>query len=138
MPTDPSLNESNTLRRNGISWLVIASWLCLLWVILACGVFFSTADNLDYDGSTKKEFLPYEPLLFVIVYIGHVALPIGFCCGLWALLFGKNRILSLLPILILGLFLTGLVYHQYKMNQQWQQWNTNPPIVVPASDRKTI
>ena len=139
MLTDPSLNESNTLRRNGRSWLVIAPWLCLLWVGIAFCTFWITIDNIDVDGSTKTEFQPYEPLITVIVYIGLIALPIGFCCGLLALSSRKDpEFLSLPPTLLLGFLLTGSVLHQYREYQRWNQWNTNPPIVVPASDRKTI
>jgi hypothetical protein len=62
-----------------------------------------------------------------------VAIPVGFGCGLWALLYRYDFGLPLLPTLIFGLLLTGLVYHQYQMHQWWIHFNNQPPIVAPTT-----
>jgi len=121
-------------RQTGMSRLTITSWLCLLWVFVAFCTFWETIDNIDVDGATKERYLPYEPLITGVVFTGLATVPIGFGCGLWALLFRYRTDygLPLLPTLVLGLLMTGLAYHQYQMNPWWNQWNDEPPIVVPV------
>jgi hypothetical protein len=138
MPTHPSLNETDTLseempdisHQNGISRLTITAWLCLLWVFVAFYTFWATIDNIDVDGALKTKFQPYELLIDCVFFSGLVTIPVGIGCGLLVLFNRKNYGLPLLPTLILGLVLTGLVYNQYQTYQWWIQFNNNPPGLV--------
>jgi len=135
MSTEPSLNEfAETPRRNRMSRLVIASWLCLLWVGIAfCVLYGMLAHNLiDIKG---RESSPFDLLFSVVLITGLIAIPVGFTCGLCALLFRKDpEFVSFLPTLALGLLLVILtclqcqMYHEDQRNQQ----NANTPFVVPV------
>ena len=141
MSNVPNLNEfpvvnietPDASQQKGMSWLTVAAWFCLLWVFVAYCTFWGTLDNIDFDGTTKKEYLPYEPLIAFVVYTGLAAIPVGFGCGLMALLYRKDYGLPLLTTLVLGLFMIGLVYNKFQTYQSWNQWNNQPPVVLPAA-----
>ena len=117
------------LHRNGISRLTMVSWFCVLWSFVAICVIWGTIDNIDFDGATKKEYLPYESLIACIVYTGYAAISVGFGSGLWALLFRKNFGVPLLPTLILGLLLIALAFNWYQAYQWNIQSNGQSPTV---------
>ena len=133
MSTEPSLNESaETPRRNKMSWLVIVSWLCTLWVGVAFFALLITFDHIDFYGNPEWR-PPYQWLVECIVLVGLIATPVGFICGLCALLFRKDpNFLSLLPIFVLGLLLVALACHEYRQYQWWQNFHANPPVVAPV------
>ena len=133
MSTDPNLNESTeTPRRNKVSRLVIVSWLCLLWVGIAFCALLATFDHLDvYDNPEWRP--PYQWLVECIVLVGLIATPVGFICGLCALLFRKDpEFVSFLPIFVLGLLLAVLTSLLCHAHLELNQTSGDPPIIVPV------
>ena len=136
MTDDSNLNESYVSHQNRASWLVIASKFCLLYGLFAiCTIIWAlTIYNIDVYG--KPEYRkPYDWLIESIIYTGLTAIPVGFVCGLWALLFRKDReFQSLAPTLILGLLLAGFALLQYRTYQYWHpSLPGDPPMVVPVT-----
>ena len=132
MSTDSNLNETDIPRPNGVSWLVIVPWLCLLWVFIAfCTLYGMLAHNVvDIKGLKSS---PYDLLFNCVAFTGWAAMPVGIVCGVCALLFRKDKVLSLLPTLVLGLLLAGLSFQQYQTYQGLKPKNANPPVAIPVT-----
>ena len=130
MCTESNLNQSDNSRRSGLSWQTITAWLCLLWVGIAFCILFALFEKIDIKGIERS---PYDLWFDCVGFTGLAAIPVGFGCGLWALLFRKDHGLPLPPTFLLGLLLMGLAFHQYREYQWWRQFRIDPPIVVPAS-----
>jgi TRAP-type C4-dicarboxylate transport system permease small subunit len=107
-------------RQKITTWLAITTWLCLLLVFIAFCIIYATIDKIDLKGNSETKNLPLE-LLFDSAFItGLAALPVGFVCGLVALLL-ERRVekwaLVLISTLILGLLLLALAISQYQASQ---------------------
>jgi hypothetical protein len=135
------MTNNNELPQNKTSRLMITTWVCLLWFVFAfCTFVLAIVNNwIILYGVNAYEFpkyrQPYEWLIESIAFSGMLAVPIGFCCGLWVIVFqrytAKDLIPTLIPTIMLGVLLLAFVVHQYQMYQLSKKWNDNPPVVVP-------
>lgn len=60
MNSKPQTQEKPSVSLFGRRWNLICVCGCFAWVVFANVVFWSTLDNVDFDGTIKEAYKPYE------------------------------------------------------------------------------